>query len=235
MSLARQVVTQQTAINYSLLSELDSGSLDTLLEKTNIIDVPQGHTVITQGEIGNKMYLVLSGELEVSIILPNGDALIVNKINNGESFGEIALFDQRLRTASVKAITPCTLIEVERQQFVTFLSNHPEVTLQLLNIFSKQIRTTNDLMKESLFANISTRLAKTLNHIAHAYGRHTHNGLKIDSLFSDQELSEISGLPTEIVNSHLLDWQNKGLISFKQGYITIVNPEELDKLEGSFT
>ncbi len=235
MTLASPITTARHAVmSHSLLSKLDNSSLDSLLEKTSIIDFPQDHLVIQQGDIGHTMYLTLAGQLEVRITLANGDSMVVNQIGYGESFGEIALFDQRQRTASVKTLTPCKLVELKRERFVAFLMDHPEVAIQLLNIFSKQIRTTNDFMKNSLITNINTRLAKTLNSIARAYGRHTHDGLKIDSVFSHRELGEISGLPTDIVRSHLTDWQNKGLLRFKNGYITIIHPEELDRLEGHF-
>ncbi len=234
MTLASPITAQHAAMSHPLLSKLDNTSLDNLLEKTNIIDFPPHHWVIKQGDIGHTMYLTLAGQLEVRITLPNGDSMVLNQIGYGESFGEIALFDQRQRTASVKTLTPCKLVELKRERFVAFLMHHPEVAIQLLNIFSKQIRTTNDLMKNSLITNINTRLAKTLNSIARAYGRHTQDGLKIDSIFSYQELGEISGLPTDIVCSHLSDWQNRGLLRFKKGYITITHPEELDRLESHF-
>jgi CRP-like cAMP-binding protein len=89
-------------------------------------------------------------------------------------------------------------------------------------------------MKDALSTNIGTRLAKTINNIAHAYGRHTHDGLKIECHFSDSDIGEISGLPTDIITTHMRDWCDKGLISVKHGYITIHNPDELDRLESPY-
>ena len=217
-----------------LLSELDTSSLDELISVADIAPLPARHTVFNQGDSGQEMYLVLEGQLEVNIVLPNGDVVMVNHLQAGDTFGEIALFDQRQRTATVKTVTPCKVLIIQRDKFVEFLFYHPEVAIQLLDIFAKQVRTTNDLMKECLSTNIGTRLAKTINNIAHSYGRHTAEGLKIDCRFSNDDLAEISGLPAEIIASHLHDWRSKGLISLRHGYIVIHHPEELDSLESRF-
>ena len=220
--------------NNSLLAALDNTSIDSLIAASNILSVPKHHTVFKQGDLGNDMYFILSGEVEVNIMLPNGDRIKVNQLHSGDTFGEIALFDQRQRTASINTLTPCQLLQIQRDRFIEFLYCHPEVAVQLLGMFAKQVRSTHDWMKNTLNTNIGTRLAKTINNLAHAYGRNSSSGLKIDCHFSDEDLSDISGLPAEIVHSHLQSWSNKGLISFKNGYITIYHPEELDRLESRY-
>ena len=227
--------TAQWSSNNPILANLDSAGVDSLITASNILSLPKHHTVFKQGDIGNDMYFILSGEVEVNIMLPSGDRIEVNHLYSGDTFGEIALFDQRQRTASIKTLTPCQLLQIQRDHFIEFLYCHPEVAVQLLGMFAKQVRSTHDLMKNTLNTNIATRLAKTINNLAHAYGRRASNGLKIDCQFSDEDFSEISGLPTEVIHSHLQSWCKKGLISFKNGYVTIHHPEELDRLETRFT
>ena len=216
-----------------LFSELDSDGLNELVSLTTLIEVANKKVVFNQGDMGGEMFVIAEGRVDVSIVLSNGDKVSLRELSAGEAFGEISLFDHRERTATITTLTSAKFLVIQRDQFVVFLLNQPSATIQLLNTLAKLLRNTNDLMKDNLFANIGSRLAKTLHNMAQAYGRHTRNGLRIDTSFTDNELGRIAGLPPDVIKAHLHDWQSSGLIEVRHGYITILKPEELEQLEGS--
>ena len=214
-----------------LFSNLSPSCLDPLISLSRTANYSAQQAIFNQGDVGSEMYILLAGQVEVAVILSNGDRFALTTLNAGDSFGEIALFDQRRRTASVSTTQPSEFFVIQRDRFVTFLMSNPDVAVQLLNVFAKQISTTNDLMKDTLYTNITSRLAKTLNNIAHAYGWRTRKGLKIDGSFTYDELGKIAGLSREIVAAHLKDWQQQGLLDLERGYITILDEAELKNLE----
>jgi len=78
-----------------------------------------GEEIITQGEVGDRFYLIERGEVEV---IENGS--FRRRESPGESFGEIALLHDVTRTASVRATTETTLLALEREQFLNAVTGH---------------------------------------------------------------------------------------------------------------
>jgi hypothetical protein len=80
-----------------------------------------GRAICTQGEVGDRFYVVRSGELEVTV-----DGLVSGRLEQGEGFGEIALLRDMPRTATVRAVSPVELAVLERREFVAAVTGHRE-------------------------------------------------------------------------------------------------------------
>jgi MFS family permease len=84
------------------------------------VTVRAGTRVITQGEMGDRFFIIASGTVQVSV-----DGLPVRTMGAGESFGEIALLRDIRRTASVAAVTPLELLALDRHHFVESVTGQP--------------------------------------------------------------------------------------------------------------
>src|SRR6266496_3596417 len=73
--------------------------------------------IIHQGDVGDQFYVIISGEVEISRELPNGQTVLMGKLGKGEYFGESALLTGRRRNASVQATTPVDLMCLGRDEF----------------------------------------------------------------------------------------------------------------------
>lgn len=110
---------------YSLLRENDVfaplpvATLERLCHDTEPVDVAPGEVVITEGEVGDRFYLIESGRVEVF-----EGATKVREQGAGESFGEIALLREIPRTATVKAVEPTRLLALERDSFLAAVTGH---------------------------------------------------------------------------------------------------------------
>jgi CRP-like cAMP-binding protein len=98
------------------------------------IDRPAGQVLTTQGEPGFEFFIVLEGEVEVR----QGDRVIATR-REGEYVGEIALLDQRPRTATVVAITPVSVEVLNRREFVSLLTQAPELSEQMLATMAQRL------------------------------------------------------------------------------------------------
>lgn len=99
-----------------LFAPLGAPQLESLARRLEPLDVPAGTAVVTEGEPGDRFYVVAEGELEVS----TGSTL-----RRGEGFGELALLADVPRTATVAARTPSRLYALDRESFLESVASHP--------------------------------------------------------------------------------------------------------------
>ena len=103
-------------------------------------DFPAGHTVFSEGDPGDAMYVVLEGEVELRI----GGA-IVETLGPGEPFGEMALIDHAPRVATVTTKTPCRLLAIPEKRFLFMVQQTPHFSLQIMRVIAERLRKMNGL------------------------------------------------------------------------------------------
>lgn len=97
-----------------------------------------GEAVITAGETGETMYVVVSGEVEIVI---NG--AVIDTVGEGGVVGEMALIDGNARSATAVAKTDCTLAPVDRKRFAFLVQQTPYFALQVMQVLADRLRRTN--------------------------------------------------------------------------------------------
>lgn len=98
-----------------------------------------GEFVIRQGEIGDCMYVIQEGQVEVFI--QEGDKEVQLAIlNEGDFFGEMALIDREVRNASVRALGLVRLITIDKKNFLRNIHEDPTIALRLAEVLSRRIR-----------------------------------------------------------------------------------------------
>ncbi len=95
--------------------------------------------IIRQGEYGDCMYFLISGEAEVLI---NGDCAA--RLSSGSPFGETALLQNEKRMASIRTLTHCEVSKLQREDFNTLRLRHPEFDRQVQEIVKTRIMDTMD-------------------------------------------------------------------------------------------
>lgn len=122
-----------------------------------------GSIVFSQGDNGDSMYIVESGD--INIHLP-GDAsrrISLKDIARGEYFGELALFDEKPRSASALATTDTVLLELQRRTLEGYLEIRPKVALAILRTLSERLRETNTMLSARAAKNVDEEFEKNLS------------------------------------------------------------------------
>jgi hypothetical protein len=101
-------------------ASLNGQALERLASALIPVSSRPGSRIITQGQLGDRFYIIASGEVQVDV-----DGAPVRTIGAGGSFGEIALLRQIPRTASVTAVTPVELLALDRHHFVETVTGQP--------------------------------------------------------------------------------------------------------------
>ncbi len=121
-----------------------------------------GQIIMNQGDTGTSMFIIAKGH--VNIFLP-GEAsrrISLKDVTDGEYFGELALFDDKPRSASALATTDALLLELDRGTLERYLTTRPHAAMQLLRTLSTRLRETNEMLSQRAAKNAVQELESKL-------------------------------------------------------------------------
>lgn len=209
--------------------------IDKLAEYGSMRTVTSGRTILQRGDPGDSMMIVLSGRVKVSNISSDGKEAILNFIDEGRCFGEIALLDGKERTADVSAMEKTELLVLRRGEVVRFIETHPDVALRMIGVLCQKLRRTTELVEDGMLLGMAPRVARTLLRLARDYGSKTAEGLRIELRLSQRELGSLAGTAREVVNRQLRSWKDEGVISIEGGKLTILDQQTLQDMAEEVT
>ncbi len=122
-----------------------------------------GAMIFDQGDAGSSMYIVESGECNIHLPGDASRRISLKDIARGEYFGELALFDEMPRSASVLATTDAVLLELGRSTLEGFLQRRPQVGLAILRTMSARLRETNTMLSARAARNVDEEFERNLS------------------------------------------------------------------------
>ena len=114
-----------------LFQSLSPSELVQLAENVERISVKAGQDIVREGDDDDCLFVMAAGLAEVHKAVTGKESVELTQLSAGDSFGEIALLTGSRRTASVRAVTECHLLRVERAALVPVLKERPELAKQL--------------------------------------------------------------------------------------------------------
>lgn len=141
-----------------IFSETTESVLSEIASFLSEVRIKQGQNIFRKGDEGDAMFIIKSGGVRVH----DGNH-VLSRLNSGEVFGEFALFDSDLRSASVTAEEPTLLLKLEQNDFFKVMMNKVEVTKGVLRKVLKRIREMNEL--EGKLAKSYLNIQKQKNEI----------------------------------------------------------------------
>jgi CRP/FNR family cyclic AMP-dependent transcriptional regulator len=152
-----------------LFQDLEEGEIHQVLTRTVPRVYPAGQVIIGEGDPGDSLFIMQSGEVEITkqltLVLdedtPKERVFIRLNAEHGVYFGEMALLENETRSATVTALTDCSLLELHQKDFLALTEHSPamgvKLLLRLAQVLSRHLRKTNqDVVK------LTTALAVSL-------------------------------------------------------------------------
>jgi len=176
------------------------------------------------------MMLVLRGTAKMSSVSVEGKEIVLNIMNPGDLFGEIALLDGGERSADAVAMTDCELLVLNRRDFMPILEHRADICMMLLRILCQRLRQTSEQVEDVLFRHLESRVAKALLQLAERAGLHAASRSPVELHVSQRELGNIAGGSRESVNKILQSWHKAGWIELGKGSIVIRDMAAIERL-----
>jgi len=215
--------------NHPLFREFPPAVIEHLGTYMTRRSVRRGAMIFAKGDPGTGLMAVLWGSVKISVPTSDGHEAVLNIINPGQIFGEIALLDGRPRTADAVAMSDCELMVIDRRDFIPFLRREPDVALKFIEILCARIRRTSEQVEDVMYVSFPVRLAKTLLQLT---GGIEASAAQRKVRITQRELSNIIGMSRESTNKQLRAWEERKWVRLERGGIALVNAEALVKLIG---
>ncbi|MCZ6684078.1 MAG: Crp/Fnr family transcriptional regulator [Planctomycetota bacterium] len=219
----------QILATHWLLEGFDKEELQRIGRHVRLQRCTANEVIFRKGDPGLGMMAVLRGRVKIQVTSPGDREMVLNIIDEGQVFGEIALLDGMDRTADAVAMMPSELLVLDRRDFIPLLGRHPETCMKLIQVLCQRLRQTSEQLEDTVFLLQSARLGKTLLRLAKKYGQEIDHGIRIDLKLSQREFGTLVGIRREAMNRQLAEWREGGLISVAGGFITIPNLERFEE------
>jgi len=181
----------------------------------------KGDYVLHEGDRGDSLYVILAGRVKVFSVDATDPSkeVILKTLGPGEFFGELPLFDQEPRSASVAAMDRCHLQVLSYASFRRAIESSPDIAQRVMETLARRLRAATRKIGDLALHDISSRVSRTLLELAIMSNGHRVVGAP----FTQQDLAHMVGASREMVNRTLRDLEVGGYISVERKSITILN------------
>jgi CRP-like cAMP-binding protein len=162
---------RQLLSKHFLISTMPERALDDLVNFSTVVRFEPHRDVFNKGEPGDCLYGILSGRVRIYSTSPEGSEIMLNVLETGELFGEIAILDGRTRTASAAAMERADLLRIHRDHFLPYVKANPDLILGMLSLLCDRLRWTSSTIEDAAFLSFPARIAKRLLFLAGHYRR----------------------------------------------------------------
>ena len=121
--------------------------------------------VFHEGDHSDACYIVRSGSFRVTREHSDGRAITLATLGAGDIFGELAMLDGEVRSASVEALVDGELLALPAGEVRALLARHPEITVKLVAALVRRLRTANERISRQSFQTVPSRVAGVLSQL----------------------------------------------------------------------
>lgn len=199
-----------------------------------------GEVVFHEGDQSNTCYVVRSGHARAVREHPDGRSLTLAHFGPGDIFGELAMFDDESRSATVEALDPMEAIAILGGDMRRLLREYPDIAVKLIVALGRRLRETNERLTRQSFQTVQSRVATVLAKLVAAAedeesdgqdARRSQEGPSKDVLITatQADLAQLAGSSRESASRFLAVLERAGIITQGRGRLTVHDPAALER------
>ena len=215
-----------------LLAGLDDEIIEAFVRRARQRRYARGSVIFHKDDPGAQLYVVVSGMVKIVMPSLDGKDLVLTILSPGESFGEMALFDDAPRSASAEAMEDTVTLTMGRPDFLGLIERYPALALRVIELLTRRLRATDELAQDASLLDLPGRLARRLLELAETYGEgDPRRGPVVVKLrLTQTELASLVGATRVATNRVLQRLQQRGIIAWEPSRITLKKPADLRKM-----
>ncbi len=203
-----------------LFEKLDSEDREKLASRFILRRYPKNTVVINEGDDSRSFYVIIDGQVKVYLTDENGKEIVLNKQSAGEYFGEVALLDEGLRSASVITTQPGQFAVLDQQAFTECISDNPQISLKIMQGLTQRLRALSDNVRSLALMDVYGRVARLLLDEAVE-----QDGIKIiENKLTQNDIAARIGASSKMVGRIMQDLKKGGYIRKDGTHLIISKP-----------
>jgi CRP-like cAMP-binding protein len=194
-SVRKDVIDSLRAI--PLFGRVSEADLEELAQHLIERRFPKNATVVEEGLPGDYMYVIRQGRAKVTKSSEDGREKIMNFLEAGAFFGDMALLGDETRSASVKTLEDSVLLALSRRDFIDLLRQSPDLSLAVIAELANRLRETNEQARSLSFQGVQERTRNLFERIAR--DDESRPDRRITPALTHQQIADMVGTSRETV------------------------------------
>lgn len=185
--------------------------------------IPAGTVLFQEGDKGEEMYIIQSGRVKISKRIRGVEKTLAT-LEKGEFFGEMAILNDKPRSASAETIEECEMLVIDRKTFDALIRGNVEIAVRFIKRLADRLRETNDQMEALMIKDNTSRLVSILAKQVREQKKSGEYSVTVD------ELSGIAGIETAQTRMILKKLASVRIVELAGDTVHISSQEQIDRL-----
>jgi CRP/FNR family transcriptional regulator len=188
-----------------------------------------GYVIFREGDQSDTCYIVRSGHARAVREHSDGRTLTLAHFGPGDIFGELAMFDDERRSATVETLDPVDAIAILGVDMRRLLREHAEIAVKLVISLGRRLREANERIARQSFQTVQSRVAGVLGQLvaqARAEGAGERDVLVI---VTQSDVAQLAGSSRESASRFLAVLERAGVVTQGRGRVTVHDPAALER------
>lgn len=209
------------------LGQLTPEEIQTLERAASIRKFGKREVIYFPNQPGQTVLLLIAGRVKLKDITPDGKETILAFIEEGELFGELALFNGAERREFAECVERSQVMAIECEAFTHVMELRPQLALHITKLVGLRRQRVENRLRNILFRSNRERLAHVLLELLETHGQESNDGWQLKLKLSHQDFASLIGSTRESVTLALGQLQLERLIQVKRRQVVIVDPAGL--------
>ena len=187
-----------------------------------------GQVVFREGDGGDTCYIVRSGLARAVRQHSDGRSITLSHFGAGDIFGELAMFDEEPRSATVDAIEEIEVVAIPGREMQRLMGEHPGIAVKLIAALAQRLRATNERLARQSFQTVQSRVAAVLAQMVEAARSGNEGESDVVIALTQADLAKLAGSSRESASRFLATLERSGVITQGRGRLTVHDPGALE-------
>lgn len=188
-----------------------------------------GQVVFREGDSSDTCYIVRSGRARAVREHSDGRIITLATFGPGDIFGELAMFEDERRSATVEAIEPTVAVAVLGPDMRRLMNEHPGIATRLVIALGRRLRESNERLSRQSFQTVQSRVAVVLGDLVQQQIDGGAAPTEVLLTSTQADLAQLAGSSRESASRFLAVLERAGVISQGRGRLTVHDPRALDQ------
>ena len=203
------------------------------LQRISELAVPRefapGQVVFREGDSSDTCYIVRSGRARAVREHSDGRTITLATFGPGDIFGELAMFEDERRSATVEAVEPTAAVAVLGPDMRRLMTEHPGIATRLVIALGRRLRESNERLSRQSFQTVQSRVAVVLRDLVQQEIAAGAAPTEVLLTATQADLAQLAGSSRESASRFLAVLERAGVISQGRGRLTVHDPRALDQ------